>query len=262
MTSSLAPAPLSPGWCIAPPLVFALSAAGVMVSDANTAALLAINHWTSALPDGLWATITDTASVLSVGALLALCLSRAPRAVVVAVMAWPVGIVMIRGLKALIDAPRPHDVFPADALHQIGVTLSGYSFPSGHTATAFTVIAALILSTPTCRRALPALALLALGALVALSRIAVGAHWPGDVLAGAAAGWLCAVAGMRLAQHWPLWRSHRAMLVLSIAGIAVCLARVFFATGYPQAQLWSTMLGLAGLVAAGMAFKRTMASAA
>ncbi|TVO63661.1 phosphatase PAP2 family protein [Denitromonas ohlonensis] len=262
MTSSLAPAPLSPGWCIAPPLVFALSAAGVMVSDANTPAFIAINHWTRALPDGLWATITDTASVLSVGALLALCLSRAPRAVVATVMAWPVGIVVIRGLKALIDAPRPQELLPADALHQIGVTLSGYSFPSGHTATAFTVIAALMLSTPACRRALPALALLALGALVAVSRIAVGAHWPGDVLAGAAAGWLCAVVGVLLTQRWALWQSRRAMLVLSVAGVAVCLARVFFATGYPQAQLWSTMLGLAGLVAAGVALKHTMASTA
>ncbi|MCZ4306832.1 phosphatase PAP2 family protein [Zoogloeaceae bacterium G21618-S1] len=262
MTSPLAPAPLSPGWCIAPPLVFALSAAGVMVSDANTAAFLAINHWTSALPDGLWATITDTASVLSVGSLLALCLSRAPRAVVVAVMAWPVGIVMIRGLKALIDAPRPHDVLPADALHQIGVTLSGYSFPSGHTATAFTLIAALLLSTPACRRALPALLLLLAGVLVALSRLAVGAHWPGDVLAGAAAGWLCAVIGVVLSQRWPLWQSRRAMIALSVVGIVVCLARVIVVTGYPQAQTWSTALGLAGLVAAGVALKRTMASPA
>ena len=262
MTSPLALAPLSPGWCIAPPLVFALAATGMMASGANTPAFVAINQWASALPDGVWAGVTDTASVLSAGALLALCLNSAPRAVVTAVLAWPAGIVLVRGLKALIDAPRPQEVLPADALHQIGVTLSGYSFPSGHTATAFTLIAALILSTPACRRALPAVLLLLAGTLIALSRIAVGAHWPGDVLAGAAAGWLCAVVGVMLAQHWPLWASRRAMIALSVAGIAVCLARVFVVTGYPQAQTWATALGLAGLVAAGVSLKRTVASPA
>ncbi|HQU90348.1 MAG TPA: hypothetical protein PK620_16805, partial [Denitromonas sp.] len=65
MTSPLALAPLSPGWCIAPPLVFALAATGMMASGANTPAFIAINQWTSALPDGVWAGVTDTASVLS-----------------------------------------------------------------------------------------------------------------------------------------------------------------------------------------------------
>ena len=255
MTSSLAPAPLSPGWCIAPPLALGLAAAGLMASGANVPVFIALNQWTSALPDGLWATVTDTASVLSAGAVLALCLHRAPQAVMAAVMAWPVGIVLVRGLKALFDAPRPQDLIPAGDFHQIGVTLSGYSFPSGHTATAFTVLAALLLTTPACRRAWPATLLLAAGVLVALSRIAVGAHWPGDVLAGAAAGWLCAVIGMRLSHHWPLWRSRRVLGVLAVAGIVVSLARVFFETGYPQAQLWSSALGLTGLLAAGVVLK-------
>lgn len=255
MTSFPASATCSPGWCIAPPLVLGLAAAGMVVSGANVPAFVVLNQWTSTLPDGLWAIVTDTASVLSAGAVLALCLHRAPQAVVAAVMAWPAGIVLVRGLKALIDAPRPQDLIPAEGFHQIGVTLSGYSFPSGHTATAFTVLAALLLTTPACRRAWPATLLLAAGVLVALSRIAVGAHWPGDVFAGAALGWLCAVIGLCLSQRWPLWRSRRVLGVMAVAGIVVSLARVFFETGYPQAQLWSSALGLAGLLAASVALK-------
>ncbi|KAA3653815.1 MAG: PAP2 family protein [Proteobacteria bacterium] len=261
MTSPLAPAPLSPGWCIAPPLVLGLAAAGMMMSGANMPVFMVLNQWTRALPDGLWATVTDTASVLSAGAVLALCLRSAPRAVLAVVMAWPVGIVMVRGLKALVDAPRPQDLMAADGFHQIGVTLSGYSFPSGHTATAFTVVAALLLSTPACRRAVPALLLLMAGVLVALSRIAVGAHWPGDVLAGAATGWLCAVIGAHLSQRWPLWQSRRVLTLLAIAGIVVSLARVFFSTGYPQAQGWSSALGLAGLLGASMALRQARSAA-
>jgi LPXTG-motif cell wall-anchored protein len=52
------------------------------------------------------------------------------------------------------------------------------------------------------------------------------------------------------------------MIALSVAGVAVCLARVFVVTGYPQAQMWSAALGLAGLVAAGVVLKRTLASTA
>lgn len=255
MTPHPASAPLPTGWCIAPPLAFGLAAAMAMAGEANMTGFVALNQWARTLPDGFWAALTDTASVLSAGALLALCLNVAPRAVVAAVLAWPAGIVMVRGLKYLIDAPRPHDLLAADTMHQIGVTLSGHSFPSGHTATAFTLIAALILTAPACRRALPATLLLLTGALVGLSRIAVGAHWPGDVLAGAAVGWLSGLIGAALSQRWPLWRSRRVLLALVAAGIVVCLARVFIVTGYPQAQLWSTALGLAGLVAVGRALK-------
>ncbi|MBT0963393.1 phosphatase PAP2 family protein [Denitromonas iodatirespirans] len=260
MTPHPASASLPIGWCLAPPLVLGLAALATLLGDGNMAGFVTLNQWSSALPGGFWASVTDTASVLSAGAVLALCLNVAPRAVFAAVLSWPAGIIMVRGLKYLLDEPRPQDVLATDSLQQIGVTLSGHSFPSGHTATAFTLIAAWILTTPACRRALPAILLLLAGALVGLSRIAVGAHWPGDVLAGAAVGWLCGTIGAGLASRWPLWRSRRALLALVAAGIVVCLARVFVVTGYPQAQLWSTALGLAGLVALGRALQRLPAA--
>jgi undecaprenyl-diphosphatase len=64
-----------------------------------------------------------------------------------------------------------------------GPTLSADSFPSGHTALAFGVAAAY-------SRHRPAASSLARGlaALVGWSRVAEGAHWPGDVAAAAALG--------------------------------------------------------------------------
>ena len=59
------------------------------------------------------------------------------------------------------------------------------SFPSGHATVGFACAAVLARAAP--RLALP---LYALAALVAWSRVHVGVHYPLDVVAGAALGWL------------------------------------------------------------------------
>ncbi len=84
-------------------------------------------------------------------------------------------------LKAAVARPRPVSSVPeADPLLSRSV---GSSFPSGHAATSFAGALFLCLVAP---RAVPYL--LALAAAVAYSRIYVGVHYPGDVLAGAALG--------------------------------------------------------------------------
>ncbi|HET6319948.1 MAG TPA: phosphatase PAP2 family protein, partial [Chloroflexota bacterium] len=65
----------------------------------------------------------------------------------------------------------------------IGKKPGSWSFPSGHTAASFA--SAWVLSTVWPRRA-PAF--FSLAATVGLSRIYVGAHYPGDVTSGALAG--------------------------------------------------------------------------
>lgn len=91
------------------------------------------------------------------------------------------------GIKTLVERPRPFHALPQTDL-LIGGTV-GTSFPSGHAATsaAGAVIVALLV-----RRAAPALALLALA--IGYSRVYVGAHYPLDVLGGAALGATVALA--------------------------------------------------------------------
>ena len=85
------------------------------------------------------------------------------------------------GIKALVERPRPFEALPAvETL--LGGTV-GTSFPSGHAATS---VAGAVTMALLVRRALPALVLL--GLAIGYSRVYVGAHYPLDVLGGAALG--------------------------------------------------------------------------
>jgi membrane-associated phospholipid phosphatase len=89
-------------------------------------------------------------------------------------------------IKAGVERPRPSMTVPqADPLIGAG----GWSFPSGHATTAFAGAVAL---TYLWRRGAPLFLLLA--AAIAFSRVYVGVHYPGDVLAGAALGSLIGLA--------------------------------------------------------------------
>jgi undecaprenyl-diphosphatase len=129
-------------------------------------------------------TAVGYAGLLWVGlaVVLALLRRRSPLPVVLAVGAtvWSVD-VLVGILKEAIERPRPFRSIPdADPLTTFTV---GYAFPSGHAATSF---AGAVMLSVFFRRALPWLVVLAAG--VAYSRVYVGVHYPGDVLAGAALG--------------------------------------------------------------------------
>lgn len=88
------------------------------------------------------------------------------------------------------DRPPVSDPLPESLLE----TPATYSFPSGHATVAFACATVLALAVP--RLAAP---LYALAALIAFSRVYVGVHYPGDVLAGAVLGVALAIALRTLA---------------------------------------------------------------
>ena len=91
-------------------------------------------------------------------------------------------------LKPLIGRVRPFAVNPTVSL--LIPPPTDASFPSGHTAASFASVAAL--KTANSRLWKPA-----------LSRLYLYAHWPTDILGGAAVGILAGWLGTKLAQSFP-----------------------------------------------------------
>jgi undecaprenyl-diphosphatase len=102
---------------------------------------------------------------------------------------------MAQTLKAVIKRPRPYETLPD--VNPILPLPDSRSMPSGHTSVAFSSAVALCLEYPRWEVITPSL-LWAGG--VGFSRVMLGHHYPGDVLAGAALGSACA---------WLGWQAHK-----------------------------------------------------
>ena len=109
------------------------------------------------------------------------------------------GTVCNQFLKLAFRIPRPWVLDPDFQIVEAArADATGYSFPSGHTAASFASVAAL--KTANSRLWKPALAL---AVVIALSRLYLYAHWPTDILGGAAVGILAGWLGTKLAQSFP-----------------------------------------------------------
>ncbi len=119
----------------------------------------------------------------------------------------PLAIIFSGVGKALAAMPRPAVALDQSRFIIIDGPLIGYtSLPSGHTITVFCLVTAAVLSF---RRYVfyRTLFYSAFGfALVlVISRIAVGAHWPMDIVVGAALGYLAGLSGVILVHTFRAW---------------------------------------------------------
>ena len=94
-------------------------------------------------------------------------------------------------LKNLVARPRPYTV-----LEELTILIDKpgeFSFPSGHTSSSFAFAFAVYLLLPQ-KYGIPAMVL---AALIAVSRLYVGVHYPTDILGGIAVGVCCSILAVK-----------------------------------------------------------------
>ena len=146
----------------------------------------------TALPGDIWQIITELGHG---GVQLAICLGGAGVEYLrgekfrTKIWLWTIPVFLLAGLinqiiKRILARPRPK-MYPELYDPQWWEhTAHLNSFPSGHTLTSFAIVAFLLPLYPRAR-----IPLLLLATLAGVSRIMVGAHWPGDVVVGGFLGY-------------------------------------------------------------------------
>jgi len=239
----------APFWvALAVPAVLALLLVLVSVQNLDTSLFLFFNALPGYTGPALWAHLTILGDGLVVAVLFLPWIRSHPERLWGGVLGALVMVLILQSFKGMLSLPRPLGVLPPELVHVIGPALRRRAFPSGHTASFFLFAGIWALSTP--RRWL-SLALLLSACLVGISRVAVGVHWPSDVLGGALLGWSAAWVGLRVADRWR-WGtgiSGRRILGSALMLSALVLLLVY-RTGYPSVLLFQWALaaacGLAG----------------
>lgn len=239
-----------------------VAALALRASPVDRALFLAINEaaWRLA-PAALLSCVTILGHGLSATMLMSVSLLRRPGYLVAGVYATPVALLLSRLPKALIDSPRPAAILDAASIHVNGIHLAGHnSFPSGHAITAFLVVGVVLAGNGAKPLRWPAaLAVALVGLAVALSRIAVGAHWPSDVAAGAGLGLLAGTAGALAQRRWPVDAKPAARVWLALLVLACAATLTRLDLGYPLAQPLQFALAALGAATAVVALWRAWA---
>jgi membrane-associated phospholipid phosphatase len=212
------------------------------------AGFLRLNALAAEYPSWVWACLTVLGDERTVLALTLFFSLRHPRLFWTLILAVLIAIAASRGLKEFFDAGRPPAALAVDVLNLIGPVRERVSFPSGHSVTVAVFCGVLILYT---RWIEWRLLLLLIAILVGMSRVAVGVHWPIDVIAGLALGALAAWLGGRLAARWP---GPATWLGIHLTGVVLAVLAAFGLLfddgGYAEAALMQRLLGLGALASA------------
>ena len=97
-----------------------------------------------------------------------------------------IGILLSRGIKILLDIPRPGAILAREEFFVVEPLLTSQSVPSGHAFSLFLFFSCLVVSGMIKKNYF--VLLIFAFSLIAFTRVLVGAHWPMDILIGASLG--------------------------------------------------------------------------
>lgn len=168
----------------------------------NTDLFYTINRIAQNWPEGSWAFFVYLGNGWGMFALTIPLVLFAPRMLTACIIGASLAGLVSRFFKLSLAVPRPAAVLDNSTFHIIGEAIHHHAMPSGHTLTAFAVATSVYFCMPPKHR-IAALWVFVVATLSGMARIAIGAHWPADVFAGAALGMLGGLVGTALVRRLP-----------------------------------------------------------
>jgi len=222
----------------------------ILVStDLNSKWMLAI-HSDPIFPIWFWSISNLGGDALVVLLILLMCEQRPGLLTSWVLKIWLLGAMLVQSIKFFFPMPRPASILGIDRLTLIdNPPLVSSSLPSGHALAA--ISCGLVLMIVLNLRGVRKLNLFLVGLaflIAAWSRVAVGAHWPSDVIVGSALGVLVLV----LASTWEHRASWNQWFTKSQGRIFLIFLHLVIAIYFlqPQSERWVVQLiqfGLSGL---------------
>lgn len=221
-------------WCLVPLAVWL----GLWLFAPEPQLFLQLNRVAHVLPEMFWASFNMLGNGWGVFALACPLLVLAPRLLPAALVGGAIAGILSHVLKQALEMPRPAAILDPASFYIMGKTLTYFSMPSGHTLTAFAILTAFYFALDIHKRSAYRW-LFVVATLAGLARIAVGAHWPADVCAGAAVGLFSGIAGARLTQAIPeraLVPQAWLMRIISVAGLVGVYILLTTTIDFPQTK--------------------------
>lgn len=202
---------------------------------------LSINQSTQWLPDTFWQILCTLSDPISAFLLVFVIFYKHGLFVRALVISGCFAIIANYSLKYGFGFSRPHEVLNTTTFYQIGPAMTSPSFPSGHTLTIFTLMSLLSHWSGNARLTM---SLFVLALFMSVSRVAVGAHWPSDVLFGALIGWFIGWVAIQVNQRLGDTVAPRLLLGLYFLGLLTGIFSVIKGTHYPAGLWLSTAIAL------------------
>lgn len=221
--------------------LFTILAATIYASLGYHGGFVWLHGLTSKLPDAFLQTLTFTGDSYVALALMLLVVRRIPAAASIAFLAALIGTLITQSLKGYFAILRPASVLPQSELTIIGEAVYLGSFPSGHSLTIFIFATTLWLFS---RRTSLQIGLMLLATAVAFSRVAVGAHWPIDVLVGSALGITSTIIASYAIQHLRFGFNRLGHGLLVSIFLIAAITLFHHDGGYPLAQPFATFVAV------------------
>jgi len=233
-------------WVWSPLLVFAILICVIHLTGLNMQLFLFFNNAHTITGDRFWAFVTLFGDGLVAAVLLFPFLKKRSDIIWSVLIASFFYMIILHSLKRIMEVPRPAGVLGSDTFYIIGKRFTRHAFPSGHTTTIFTLMGVIAF---TFRKNSLYIIGLIFALLVGFSRLAVGAHWPVDVLGGAILGWFCAWLGVSIADKSQWGFSRTSQIVYGII-LLICTVDLLFLynTHYALADPAKWIIGIACLV--------------